>query len=71
MNDYQKAVRADPKFRAMMQDLAKSNRPIVPKYSVCSNVEERETLIETIKIKTGEQKGFDLLAQLLTGETPT
>lgn len=70
MNDFFKALNADAQWRKEIASL-KGARPIIPKYTVCASVEERETLIETIKIKTGEQKGFDLLYQLITGETPT
>ena len=70
MNDYLKALRADTPFRNEMKKLYEKSRPIIPKYTVCETVEERETLIEKIKIKTGEQAGFDMLYQLLTGETP-
>lgn len=70
MNQYFKALNADAQWRKEVQAL-KAARPIVPEYTVCSSVEERETLIETIKVKTGERKGFDLLFSLLTGETPT
>jgi len=70
MNDFFKSLNADAMWRQEIAAL-KSARPIIPHYTVCQSVEERETLIENIKIKTGERKGFDLLYQLITGETPT
>ena len=71
MSDYIKALKADGKFRDEMAKVRKASRPIVPAYTVCASVEERSTLLETIKIKTGEQAGFDRLYQILTGETPS
>ncbi|UOF80953.1 hypothetical protein [Caudoviricetes sp.] len=71
MNDYFKRLNAEPQWRKAIAELGKSARPIVPEYTVCQSVEERQTLIENIKIKTGERKGFDLLFQLLTGESPS
>lgn len=68
MNDYFKRLNAEPQWRKEVQGLAKVARPVIPEYTVCHSVEERETLIETIKIKTGERKGFDMLYQLLTGD---
>lgn len=70
MNDYIKAIRSDTKFREVMQDLAKTKRPIIPKYRVCASVDDAESLIEDIKFKTGQQQGFDMLFQELTGSSP-
>jgi hypothetical protein len=71
MSEYLKALKADTPFRDAMKKVRERSRPIVPKYTVCETVEQRESLIENIKIKTGEQAGFDMLYQLLTGESPT
>ena len=71
MNEYFKHLNADPGWRKAIAEIGRTVRPIVPQYSLCRSMEEREMLIEEIKIKTGERKGFDLLFQLLTGENPT
>ena len=71
MNDYFKRLNAEPQWRKEVAALAKAARPIVPQYHECKSIEERETLIETIKFKTAERKGFDMLMQLITGEVPT
>lgn len=70
MNDFLKNLNSDAGWRKTIGDLGKSARPIIPEYVVSSSIEEREMLLETIKIKTGERRGFDTLYRLLTGETP-
>lgn len=70
MNDYFKKLNSEPMFRKQMEELQAKFRPIIPEYAPSPSIEERDKLIETIKFKTGERKGFDLFYQLITGETP-
>ena len=70
MNELLKALRENPEFKAVMEDLTK-HRPIVPAFSICRTKDEQDMVIENIKFYTALKQGWDSLFTLLTGRGPT
>ncbi len=67
--EFLNALREDPKFQAVMAEVNRL-RPIVPVYLPKGTKEETDVIVEQIKFTYGEQRGFDLLFNLLTGFSP-
>jgi len=62
-------LRDSPEFKQIMDGL-KSERPVIPSYKPLKTRDDTENLVETIKYKSAQADGFDLLFYLLTGQKP-
>lgn len=69
MNPLLNELRGTENFKAIMSDML-GNRPIVPEYTPQDTIDQTANLIETIKYKTAQRAGFDLLFTILTGSKP-
>jgi len=61
--------REDPTFRKLMDEIRIEHRPVVSKWKPQGTQDENSRLMEEIKFTQAQQQGFDLLHQILTGET--
>lgn len=61
--------REDRTFRKMMDEIRAEHRPVVAKWQPQATQDENARLLEEIKFSQAQQQGFDLLHQILTGES--
>lgn len=64
-----KHYRDDPTFRQMMREIFAEHRPVVSRWKPQATQDENVRLMEEIKFTQAQQQGFDLLHQILTGES--
>lgn len=64
---YLTLLREHEAFKLALEELAKY-RPVIPRYSPASTLEEEEHSLRRIRYESGRQDGFDLLMMYLAGE---
>jgi len=62
-----KYIREHQMFTMAIEELKKF-RPVVPRYSPASSLEEEEHNMRRIRYESGRQDGFDLLMMYLSGD---
>ena len=65
-----RALQDDARFQAVLAEVGKTYRPLIPSFEPQATTEGNLALMERIKFSFGMQKGFDLLYSLLAGRNP-
>jgi len=60
-------LRESVEFLDIMKNV-REFRPVIPQWHPCTSVDAAQELADSIKLATGEQRGFDLVVAILTGK---